>query len=173
MIPASDHPSRSHSAVRAARHLHATVSSPTDPVAATSLLRHTPPGALPHFDWLLDLAIPTPDRLRGEGDRVATFRVPQPLDTCLAGAEIVAERIADHRRLYLGLTEERVLSDHRGTVRPHRHGRILEATANHSLREAGTIELLIRWDGTEATVLQRLRLTPGDGERWTIATMET
>ncbi|MGA1631698.1 MAG: hypothetical protein ACO4BU_06280 [Phycisphaerales bacterium] len=148
------------------------MSSPTVPAPAVSLLRHTPPDGPPHFDWLIDLSIPTPDRLRGEGDRVPTFRVQEALDACPAGCEIAARRIADHRRFYLGLTEERVLSDNRGTVRPHRHGRILEATVIHASRKAGAIELLIRWDAAEATELQRLRLTPGDDDRWVVRVVE-
>jgi hypothetical protein len=144
------------------------VSSPAVPAPAVSLLRHTPPDGPPHFDWLIDLVIPTPDRLRGEGHRVPTFRVQKALDACPAGCEIAARRIADHRRFYLGLTEERVLSDNRGIVRPHRHGRILEATVTPTSREAGAIELLIRWDAAEATIHQRLRLTPSDEDRWTV-----
>jgi hypothetical protein len=144
------------------------VSSPTVPAPAISLLRHTPSDGPPHFDWLIDLVIPTPDRLRGQGDRVPTFRVQEALDACPAGCEIDAVRIADHRRLYLGLTEPRVLSENRGTVCPHRHGRILEATVTPTSHEAGAIELLIRWDGGESITLQRLRLTPDDDDRWTV-----
>jgi hypothetical protein len=145
------------------------VPSAAEPTFATGLLRHTPRTAPAHYDWLLDLPLPARDGHRGEGDRVPTFRLPEPLDRCLAGVEMEAQRIVDHRRRYLLLAEPQELSGDRGTVVPHRFGRIVETNSGAATRPSGEIELTIAWRHDEAPVVQRLRLTPRGGDRWAIA----
>ncbi len=134
------------------------------PHAAASLLRHEPREAPPHYDWLVDLAIPTPAALRGQGDRVPTFRLAQRLDTAVTGTELAAERIADHRRLYLDLASPRELSEGRGLVTPLRQGSIVGVEFESA---AGRFDLEIRWHDDRPT-LQRLRLASRDRNHWSI-----
>ncbi len=145
---------------------------PCVPSFATALLRHTPRADPVHFDWLLDLVLPTPDGQLAEADRVPTFRLSEPLDRCPIGDVLVAERIADHRRLYLCLAEPRELSGDRGTVVPHRRGRIVESNSRDAARSPSEIELVVEWTDGEIAIRQRLRLTPRDDRRWTIKVMD-
>lgn len=140
---------------------------PPEPASptATALLRHEPRDAPPHVDWLLDLPLPTPDHLRGDGGRVPTFRLAERPDALSAGAAIDAERLADHRRLYLDLAEPRELSEQRGLVVPLRHGLVVES----SLDGSGAIDLAIDWRGGAGPARQRLRLSPRGGDRWSLA----
>lgn len=135
--------------------------------ATTALLRHVPPEAPPHVDWLVELALPTPEHLRGEGPRVPTFRLPVRIDSAAAGVEIVAERIADHRRAYLDLAMPRDLSEGRGLVTPLRRGSVAGVRAD---RLTGGIHLEIEWREDRPT-RQQLRLVPIDGARWSITVL--
>ena len=132
--------------------------------AVTALLRHEPRDAPPHFDWLVEVAIPTPDSLRGEGDRVPTFRLPARLDTLDAGAAVAVERIPDHRRLYAELAEPRELSEGRGLVTPLGRGSIVEFK---SMLEPVGFEATIAWH-REPPIRQRLRLTRATDDRWMV-----
>ncbi len=136
----------------------------TDAAAITAVLHHEPRDAPPHFDWLIDVAIPTPDSLRGEGDRVPTFRLPARLDTLDAGAAVAAERIPDHRRLYVELAEPRELSEGRGLVTPLGRGSIVEFK---SMLEPAGFEATIAWH-REPPIRQRLRLTRATDDRWMV-----
>jgi hypothetical protein len=81
----------------------------------TVQLRHDLPDGSSHIDWLIDL-----DPVR-EGS-LATFRLERRVDDLCAGEVLTAERLADHRRLYLDY--EGPVSDGRGVVRRLASGRI-------------------------------------------------
>lgn len=70
------------------------------------LLRHDTPDGGWHYDWLID---------PGEGAPLVSFRLGGRLDEAGDGASLVAERMADHRRVYL--THEGEISGGRGRVR--------------------------------------------------------
>lgn len=137
------------------------------PTAATALLRHEPREAPPHYDWLVEVAIPTSPTRRSEDARVPTFRLPARLDTLSNGAEIDAEQIADHRRFYLDLDVPRELSEGRGLVTPLRRGSIVGFERDGS---EGELRIEIEWRG-DRPARQRIRLTPRTGDRWSIAVL--
>lgn len=77
-----------------------------------------------HFDWLIETPYP-PGTTPTDDDRtLLCFRCAQRPDILIArGEPFTAERLADHRRLYLHYEGE--LSDNRGTVKRVAKGLVL------------------------------------------------
>ena len=143
------------------------MSSEPLPTASTALLRHEPRDGPMHYDWLVEVAIPIPEVPWDLDARVPTFRLPARLDTRSIGTEIDAERIADHRRLYLELDVPRELSEGRGLVTPLRRGSIVAFERDGI---TGEVRIEIDWRDDQPT-RQRVRLTPRTGDRWSIAVL--
>ena len=101
------------------------------------LLEHRTPDGGSHFDWLL-----APDEGRYDAnDRVLiTFRVSQRVDLPAHGAGFEAQRIADHRWLYLGYEGD--LSNSRGSVM-----RLAEGIWTPELIRPESISGMMEWDG--------------------------
>jgi hypothetical protein len=100
----------------------ASVSRPaaTPLFGLVAVLRHEPATGEPHHDLLIHRGEPPAD----EDRVVACWRVPVRPDLAAAGTVVPVERIADHRGLYLRLSEARRLDRGRGTVTPLRRGTI-------------------------------------------------
>lgn len=113
----------------------------------TVQLLHELPDGSQHVDWMIA------QDSRGEAP-LATFRLPQRLDELLEGEHLRAERLPDHRPLYLRY--EGPIAGGRGRVRRLAEGIVIER---------GDGEIVVRWgDGPP----QRLRLSREDGETWRI-----
>ncbi len=130
---------------------------------STALLRHSPPDAAPHLDWLvvLDGTAPAADERT-----VPCYRLQQRLDRAGAGTRLEARRIDLHRAFYLRLDTPTELSNRRGRVEPLRQGDVL------AVRFDGDDRVIdLRWRGGAAPdldgtpVLMRIRLLEIDPER--------
>ncbi len=95
-------------------------STATPLLGLVAVLRHEPAAGEPHHDLLVHRGDPPAD----EDRTVPCWRVPVRPDLAAAGTVLPAERIADHRGLYLRLAEPRRLDRGRGTVTPLRRGAI-------------------------------------------------
>lgn len=119
----------------------------------TVLLEHRVPDGESHFDWLLapDVGPYEPD------DRVLiAFRVTRRVDSVDLETPFEAERIPDHRFLYLDYQGE--LSRGRGDVE-----RLAEGMWKPSRADPETIEGTIAWmNGCNARIKGRLI----EGDRW-------
>lgn len=123
----------------------------------TVLLRHELPDGSWHVDWLL----------AREGDpdaRLVTFRLPARVDEITPGERVDAERIADHRSLYL---------DYEGPVRGDRGRveRLVRGTIECWREMAEAWEIELAWcgrDGDATPRRQRLRLTERGETRWVV-----
>ena len=113
----------------------------------TVLLRHTLPDGTWHFDWMIDRD--------GEGPLV-TFRVQDRLEFEEISA-FAAQRIGDHRRVYLDFEGE--VSGGRGRVE-----RVAAGVVDR-LSEGAEIEVEVRFDG----VTRRWRGRCAGGDRWDFA----
>ncbi|MHC4989784.1 MAG: hypothetical protein ACYTGC_02295 [Planctomycetota bacterium] len=124
----------------------------------TVQLRHTLPDDTAHIDWMLDLS--------GAGP-LTTFRLSRRLDELVPGEGLDAQRIADHRRVYL--TYEGDVSDDRGRVDRLAWGRI------EALQNVGeTWGLLVQWKTLDGkTRPQRLCVRHVDGDQWRVTVLTT
>ncbi|MBS0196798.1 MAG: hypothetical protein JSR77_08575 [Planctomycetes bacterium] len=113
----------------------------------TVLLEHSTPDGDSHFDWLLE---------RDEVQPLVCFRVHERLDISEPAA-FLADRIADHRRLYLRF--EGSLSAGRGSVR-----RIAAGACFVRLDAPGEFIVDIAWPGGP---WQRLHGQPQFEHTWT------
>ena len=117
----------------------ASVARPAAPRPALGLvavLRHEPAIGEAHHDLLVHQGEPPADE-----DRVVPcWRVPVRPDLAAAGSVVPAERISDHRGLYLRLTELRRLDRGRGTVVPLRRGTITAVHVAADGAESVTVE---------------------------------
>lgn len=106
------------------------------------LLRHTPPDAGAHFDWMFARRTDaTPD-----SRELLTFRVGARVDRIGRG-EVVAERLPDHRTAYLEY--EGPVSGNRGEV-----ARVAWGECEIALDGPDRVEARIRWrDGVEAAIV--------------------
>ena len=125
----------------------------------TVQLRHELPDGSWHIDWLLDLA-PAEDR------GLTTFRLPGRVDELTPGRHLTAERLADHRRVYL--TYEGPVSEERGHVTRVAEGRI---EAVQSVGETWAFQ--IRWqtrspDAASSSRCQHLRVRRRDNGSWLV-----
>lgn len=126
---------------------------PLAPGCRCALLRHDLPDGTSHIDWLIEPA-QTANVHRDDPERrdVLTFRVDGRPDTLQVGQTIRAERIADHRRMYL--TYEGPVPGDRGQVARVRAGHVLACET----RADGTTILTIHWQDQDAQ--QCLMLVP-------------
>lgn len=132
--------------------------SDRDPPRATVQLWHELPDGTGHVDWLLARsAADDPD----DDQRLITFRLPSRLDEAEPGETIEAERIGDHRRVYL--TYEGEVSGGRGAVRRLVDGEILGRT-----EDADRWTLAIAWNRPEGRGVQHLRLERDRGPIWSV-----
>lgn len=125
----------------------------------TSILRHEPDpeGPPPHFDWLLEIGIGTPDDARV----VPTFRLGRRPDRLEIGETTPLDRIEDHRGIWLGRVEQRTfeLPPPLGKATPIRIGVI-----RHSARtDDSVMESTIRW--SQSTDAMTYRIEPTSGSR--------
>jgi hypothetical protein len=117
------------------------------------LLHHLAADCGDHYDWLL---------ASGEGphdtdDRVlVAFRVAGRIDLATSGQVFEAERIADHRWLFL--TYEGEISQGRGQVE-----RVAAGIWTPRVIEDGTISGEIEWGGRSLSVFEGRRI---DANRW-------
>lgn len=105
----------------------------------TAILQHTLPDGTSHIDWLVEVD-PAP------ADRVPTFRLDRRPDEP-GGAEFRAERLPDHRRMYLSY--EGPVSGGRGEVERVAEGSVLSVVGWPDRLEltcqfAGRVH---RWEG--------------------------
>ncbi len=128
------------------------------PGAACVLLRHDLPDGSSHVDWLLESRPASSDADTDARDLI-TFRLAARVDQ-LAEAEVMqADRIDDHRRLFLDYEGE--VSDGRGRVTRLACGTILNVAPAQAEQ---AFALVIRWTGAELpAVVQRLRIERGRG----------
>ena len=131
----------------------------------TSILRHepAPEGPPPHFDWLLEVDLETPDHARV----VPTFRLHRRPDRLEIGETTGLERIEDHRGIWLGRLERRTieLRPPLGTATPVRTGvirqsnrkddQVMESTVQWS---QSTVPMMYRIESIDANRLQLTRL---------------
>lgn len=129
----------------------------------TAQLRHELPDGAPHVDWLI-----AQDR---QGQRpLITFRLPARLDSLDAGAAMPAERIGDHRPIYLEY--QGPVEGGRGCVVRVARGEILALSSCDSAT-ASDWELQIAWknpddDASAGGRIQDLRLTRLDSANWRV-----
>jgi hypothetical protein len=129
-----------------------------EPTRPTVLLRHDLPDGSHHIDWLIA-------RDPAAEQRLHSFRLTCRPDEFGPGAEVRAERIFDHRPVYL--TYEGPISGGRGTVRRLRAGRVT------LLREdEETLEMLVEWAGGRVPVSLRAAALPGEPPFWRIVCLE-
>lgn len=129
-----------------------TANSEQGAMSATVLLQHDLPDGTSHVDWMLDL---DPQGRAG----LVTFRLGRRVDELAPGERLAAERIGDHRRLYL--EHEGEVGGDRGRVRRLARGRI------EAIQELGdTWALVVRW--RETAPVQPLRLHRRAGVQWEI-----
>ena len=122
-----------------------------------ALLHHLTPASGGHYDWLL-----APDAgPHGAEDRVLLcFRVVDRIDRLEAGQGFEAERIADHRWLYL--TYEGELSRGRGRVE-----RVAEGLWEPRSIGADAISGVIEWGGQAGSSIEGQRIDTGRAsDRW-------
>ena len=134
----------------------------------TVLLRHDLPDGSHHFDWMIGQ--------NREGTLpLITFRLDQGLglrlDELPAGHSVGAQRIADHRSLYLSY--EGPIKDDRGIVRRLCGGHITAELITIDLHQPPCWELETHWNGLPAmepatVVHQRLRLKPRILDQWIV-----
>lgn len=148
----------------ASNHASGTPDSTASPLAIAQfrpggrsvLLLHTLSDGSEHVDWLSESATaPAGDGL--DARTLIAYRLPVALDQLPVGATIAAERIADHRQLYLDF--EGQISGGRGQVRRLAHGRIIEVCGTGK----AMVHLMIAWQAGEHSgrVLQRLGVEVG------------
>ena len=126
---------------------------PTETDRPTVQLRHELPDGSWHIDWLLgtDQAGRQP---------LIAFRLPSSIDELAGNEELQAERIADHRPVYLSY--EGPISGGRGSVKRLSRGRI---TAWRQTQDQW--DLTVIWQGSaKGGRAQRLRLERADGALW-------
>jgi hypothetical protein len=123
--------------------------------AACVLLRHDLPDGSWHVDWLLDKRGSAPIASDPESRDLIAFRLGSRVDDLTAGAALPAERLADHRRLYLDYEGE--ISGNRGRVVRLIRGCVLAVSAAESSR---SLLWDVRWESTGRAIRQRLRLEP-------------
>jgi hypothetical protein len=115
------------------------------------------PDGSSHIDWLLA-------RDDQAEQRLITFRLDQRVDALKPGARLNAERIADHRPMYLDY--EGPISGDRGRV-----VRLARGTIEHWRETTETWEIEIDWrgrDGDAPPRSQRLRLREEADARWIV-----
>lgn len=138
---------------------------------ATVLLQHdlprepggpTGPGGLHHVDWMIA-------RDSASTLRLVTFRVQQRVDALQQDEELVAERIADHRPLYLDyegpISGPTADSEPRGCVKRLVRGQILNWRSDTVQK---ILELQIVWDGPEGPVTQQIQLKMQNLTQWLV-----
>lgn len=104
--------------------------SPPPPPPRMVILRHQLPDGSHHFDWLVQGPQRIPAPPSPEDRCLIAFRTAvRPDEAALTGASFEAERLQDHRRLYLDF--EGQLTDNRGTVQRLATG-IVEALFNEA-----------------------------------------
>lgn len=121
------------------------------------LLHHLTPGSGSHYDWLL-----APDGGPHGPDEplLLCFRVADRIDRMEAGQGFDAERIADHRWLYLSYEGE--LSDGRGRVE-----RVAEGHWRPESVGSDGIRGVIEWGGQAGLELDGRRIDAGrSADRW-------
>jgi hypothetical protein len=114
------------------------------------LLAHTPTGEAEHLDLLLapPLDPSEPAARPGDDERVcATWRLPAGAPLGEAGRSIEAERLPDHRALYL--TYEGAMSGGRGTVRRVATGR---CAAGGELESGSGLHLVLELSGIRSLI---------------------
>lgn len=122
------------------------------------ILRHDLPDGSHHFD-LLVARDP-----RGELP-LHSFRVTVRPDLLGEGESCAAERLFDHRPLYL--TYEGPISGDRGTVRRLRAGR-----AELLAEDEQQLELVVRWEDSTQTMRYRIRRDDRESADWRIVCLE-
>jgi hypothetical protein len=135
------------------------MSESNDPLL-TVLLRHELPDGSWHVDWLI---------ATDATSRLITFRLPRRVDEITGGEQIRAERLADHRRLYLDHEGPLPGPSQRGTVRRLAHGQVL----SWDRRAGEPWRMRVQWmrdDGSRHR--QTLRLAPRWGIVWVIVAVE-
>ena len=110
------------------------------------LLRHDTADGRSHYDWLID---------PGDGGRLISFRLDERLDAI--DGRVEADRMVDHRRLYLAYEGE--ISGGRGRV---------EQVARGTWTSCEVEPELVRVNGTLGTGSRTFRATRLGGSRWTI-----
>ena len=118
----------------------------------TSILRHepAPEGPPPHFDWLLEAGLRTPDDARV----VPTFRIRRRPDHLAVGETAALERIDDHRGIWLERAERAPieLNPPLGTATPVRVGEIrYSAGKNDRL-----MDCTVRWSQSTVPMTYRI-----------------
>ncbi len=114
----------------------------------TVQLLHELPDGTSHVDWMIA-------RDRAGRESLISFRLPRRIDELKPGQRMAAERIADHRPVYLDY--EGPVSEGRGSVR-----RLAWGTVVSEHRRRSSWNLVIRWQdrGDGMPIQQRLRLEP-------------
>ncbi len=105
-------------------------------MARTVILRHVLPDATWHHDWLIE-----PDTDGNADDNARTliaFRL-SPRTSPDAGGPLLAERMPDHRRLYLHF--EGAIGEGRGTV-----ARVARGQALVTHLDRGALHVSVRWE---------------------------
>lgn len=118
----------------------------------TTLLKHTLPDGTSHFDWLIETTPEAP---------LTTFRVAVRIDDpACEGFE--AERLADHRRVYLDYEGE--VSGGRGVVLQVARGEVRgEINADAATLHVGFGGAFRRWSGHRVSeALWRFRAECGE-----------
>ncbi len=121
------------------------------------VLRHELPDGTHHFDLLI-----ARDPLGRE--RLHSFRLGDPPDGLAVGSETRAERLFDHRPLYL--TYEGPIAGNRGEVR-----RVLSGEATVQREDESRLELIVRWESLRQQQL-RLEAIAGSPPFWRIVCLE-
>lgn len=127
--------------------------NPTQAVSGrgrTVALLHTLPDGSEHVDWMLES---TPGC-----DRLITFRIGAA--DWRGVAAMVADRIADHRRLYLDYEGE--VSGNRGSVARIASGVVMSFESN-----PGRLAVVVGWDGAK-NGLECLECSEQSGGLWRI-----
>lgn len=125
------------------------------PPLATVLLGHHTPDGSHHIDWMLA-------RDSKNQQRLISFRLAERLDLMGAGAAAPAERVEDHRPLYLEYEGE--VAGNRGSVRRLASGRVMRWRDT----SPATMELAIHWSGGEENLLQHLALEAENPSQWLV-----
>ncbi|MHC5024654.1 MAG: hypothetical protein ACYTGG_12235 [Planctomycetota bacterium] len=121
----------------------------------TVQLRHASPDGSCHVDWLL-----APDEAGAEP--LVSFRLPDRLDHLTAGRQLDADRIPDHRPLYLDY--EGPVSRGRGEVTRLRRGVVRQG---EMAGDAWRLEVAWLEPGPAAAV-QTLHVQRRAGDQWII-----
>lgn len=127
------------------------------PPLVTVVLRHDMPDGSYHFDWMLACSAAQPAAL-------IAFHLDRPLDQVEEGQTLSAQRIKDHRPMYLDF--EGPLSGDRGFVRRVATGTVLACSP---ARQPQELCLGIRWcNGNHCGVVQDIHMVRDDVTNWRI-----